>query len=337
MSKKVTYKDSGVDIEAGDALVENIKKINPAIGGFGGFLAIPKGYKNPRLVLSTDGVGTKLLVAEELKVYDTIGIDLVAMVVNDILATGAKPLAFLDYYATDRLDPAQASDVLRGIVDGCKVSGCDLVGGETAELPGIYPKGGFDLAGFGVGVVEQKKIVDGRGIKEGNVIIGLPSSGIHSNGYSLARRVLLEGKKAPKGAERRALLERMLTPTSIYVQPVLKLLKKIKIRGIAHITGGGLGGNVVRILPPDAQAIIEPSAWQVPELFQLIQERGPVEDKEMFRVFNMGIGMCLIVGANDAETAIRSLRRSMINAMPIGHIVKGPAKVVINGVLEETP
>jgi len=337
MAKKITYKDAGVDIEAGDALVENIKKINPSIGGFGGFLAIPKGYKNPRIVLSTDGVGTKLLVAEELKVYDTIGIDLVAMVVNDILATGAKPLAFLDYYATDRLDPAQASDVLRGIVEGCKMSGCELVGGETAELPGIYPKGGFDLAGFGVGVVEKKEIVDGTGIRAGNVILGLPSSGIHSNGYSLARRVLLEGRKAPKGEERRAILEKMLVPTSIYVEPVLKLMKKVKVRGIAHITGGGLGGNVVRILPKNVQAVITPGTWDVPEVFSLIQARGPVETAEMYRVFNMGVGMCLVVAEDDVDAAVRHLRRSMVHAVPIGRIQEGPAKVIIEGVLEETP
>jgi phosphoribosylformylglycinamidine cyclo-ligase len=337
MAKKVSYKDAGVDIDAGDLLVENLKKINPSIGGFGGFLRVPKGYKEPQFVLSTDGVGTKLLVAQELGIYHTIGIDLVAMVVNDILATGARPLSFLDYFAVEHLDATMAGEVLRGIVEGCRIAGCELVGGETAELPGIYPKDGFDLAGFGVGVVERREVIDGSGIKDGQVIIGLPSSGIHSNGYSLARRVLLDGKPKPKGEQRRAILEQMLIPTAIYVTPVLKLLRKIKVRGIAHITGGGLGGNIVRILPDGVQAHIDPTTWEVPPIFEMIEQRGPVDRAEMFRVFNMGIGLALIVSAKDAELAVKTLRRSMIHAVQIGQIGRGPTKAIIDGVLEETP
>lgn len=334
MARKVTYKQAGVDIDAGDAFVEELKRINPAIGGFGGLVSIPAGYKNPRLVLSTDGVGTKLLVASESKIFDTIGIDLVAMVVNDIVVMGAKPIAFLDYYAMDRLRPGQSADIMRGIVAGCQQAGCDLVGGETAELPGIYPKNGFDLAGFAVGVVEKDAVIDGSAIREGDVLIGLPSSGIHSNGYSLARRVLLDNKKKPAGISRRALLEEMLRPTVIYAQPILKLLKKIRVHGLAHITGGGLPGNVVRILPPNLRAVLSPVTWQVPPIFTRIQEHGPVEEAEMYRVFNMGIGMVAIVAKKDAKETLKILRRQMIAAEPIGEIVAGRNAVVIEGVGE---
>lgn len=333
--KAVTYKEAGVDIDAGDALVEDLKKINPRIGGFGGFISAPRGMKNPQFVLSTDGVGTKLLIAEELKVFHTIGIDLVAMVVNDIITTGARPMAFLDYYAVERLERQKSADVIRGIVEGCKQAGCDLVGGETAELPGIYPKGGFDLAGFGVGVVDKNAIIDGRKVTEGDVVLGLPSSGIHSNGYSLARRVLLDGKNKPKGAKRREVLEQMLVPTAIYVTPLLKLMKKVKVKALAHITGGGLAGNLVRVLPKGVQAIINPDSWEPNPIFRQMEEQGPVAREEMFRVFNMGIGMCVIVARKDAETAVKALRRSMINAFEIGTIRKGRTKVIVKGVLEE--
>lgn len=332
MAKKVTYRDSGVDIDAGDAVVDTLKKLNPTIGGFGGLLPIPRGYKNPQLVLSTDGVGTKLLIAEELKMYDTIGIDLVAMVVNDILAMGARPIAFLDYYATAKLRAAEVGDILRGIHAGCEMARCPLVGGETAELPGVYPKNGFDLAGFGVGVVEKSEVITGKNIKPGDVVIGLPSSGIHSNGYSLARRVLLDGKNAAKGRKRREVMEEMLRPTSIYTGSVMKLLKKIRVKGIAHITGGGLPGNLVRVLPDGVKAVLEPGMWSRPEIFDRIQEEGPVDEAEMYRVFNMGIGLCIVVGRKQAEEAIRVLRRSMVHATQIGTIEKGRKKVVISGV-----
>lgn len=332
MAKKQTYKGAGVDIDAGDEFVEGLKKINPSIGGFGGLIPIPPGYKNPRLVLSTDGVGTKLLIARELNELNTIGIDLVAMVVNDIITMGAQPIAFLDYYAMDKLRPAEALDIMRGIVEGCEQARCELVGGETAELPGIYPKGGFDLAGFGVGVVEKSEVVDGSTIVPGDIVIGLPSAGIHSNGYSLARRVLLEGRNAPKGVRRRRVLEEMLKPTAIYVKPVLKLLPKINVKGIAHITGGGLPGNLVRVLPKKCRAVLDPNRWEIPEIFQRIQAQGPVEDAEMYRVFNMGIGMCLVLDPSQADIAMRSLRRSLIHAQIIGCIEKGKAEVKIEGV-----
>ncbi len=335
--KTITYRDSGVDIDEGDRFVEELKRINPAIGGFGGYMSIPRGMKDPKLVLSTDGVGSKILIAEELKVYDTIGIDLVAMVVNDIVTTGAKPMAFLDYYAVHKLTRQESSEIIRGIVAGCLQADCELVGGETAELPGVYPKGGFDLAGFGVGVVDRAKIIDGRAVKPGDVIIGMPSSGIHSNGYSLARRVLLEKKTAPRSPSRRAVLEMLLHPTSIYVQPILKLIRKVDVIAIAHITGGGLGGNLVRVLPRGAQAVLYPNRWERQEVFKLIAKQGPVDEKEMYRVFNMGIGMCVVVGKKDAREAIKVLRRSMTHAEEIGEIKKGKTSVVIDGVLEETP
>ncbi len=332
MKRPVSYRDAGVDIDAGEAFVQEIKRINPAIGGFGGLIPLPEGMKKPHLVLSTDGVGTKLLVAQELGVYDTIGVDLVAMVVNDILASGARPIAFLDYYAVEKLSPDDASEIIRGIATGCKQAGCELTGGETAELPGIYPKGGFDLAGFGVGLVEKSRIIDGSGIRSGDAVLGLPSSGLHSNGYSLARRVLLEGAQAFGGSERTQILERLLVPTTIYVQPVLKLLSKIKVRGIAHITGGGLPGNLVRILPDGCEAMLHPDRWDQPEIFRTIAERGPVKPAEMYRVFNMGIGLCLVVAKKDAPEAIRQLRHCMVHAVEIGTIRKGCRRVLIDGV-----
>jgi phosphoribosylformylglycinamidine cyclo-ligase len=331
--KAVTYKDAGVDIEAGDSLVPQLKKINPAIGGFGGFVPVPRGMRKPQMVLSTDGVGTKLLVAEELKVFNTIGIDLVAMVVNDIVTTGAKPLAFLDYFATDKLRTEQALELFEGIGKGCELAGCELTGGETAELPGIYPKGGFDLAGFGVGVVDKPDIIDGSRITAGDVVIGLPSSGLHSNGYSLARRVLLDGPKAPKsGKARKETLEQMLTPTAIYVKPLLKLFRKVRVKGLAHITGGGLPGNLVRALPEGCVARLDPSLWEPHPLFARIAAEGPVEAPEMYRVFNMGIGMCVVVAKGDAAETMRVLRRAMVHANVIGEIEEGQRAVRIVGV-----
>ncbi len=334
MARKVTYRDAGVDIDAGDAFVEELKRINPAIGGFGGFVPIPKGYEEPVMVLSTDGVGTKLLIAKELRVFDTIGIDLVAMVVNDIVTSGARPLAFLDYYAMDKLRVAESAEIMKGIVAGCAQAGCQLTGGETAELPGIYPKGGFDLAGFAIGVVEKAHAIDGSKVKAGDVVIGLPSSGIHSNGYSLARRVLLDGKKKPRGARRREVLEMMIRPTSIYVKPMLKLLRKVDVHGIAHITGGGLPGNLVRVIPKKLRAVLDPAKWDVPEVFKLIEDQGPVAAAEMYRVFNMGIGMCIVVDRRDAKETLTILRRNSVHALEIGHIEKGPPGVVIEGVSE---
>lgn len=327
--KAVTYKDSGVDIDAGDALVDHLRRINPSIGGFGGFLPIPRGYRNPRLVLSTDGVGTKLLVAGEAGVYHTIGIDLVAMVVNDIITSGAKPMAFLDYFATARLEKRQAKAILQGIVDGCGLAGCQLVGGETAELPGVYPPGGFDLAGFGVGFVEKDAIIDGRKVRKGDTVIGLPSSGVHSNGFSLARKALLKGGLDPR--VRKRALDQLLVPTTIYVKPILKLLRRVSVRAIAHITGGGLPGNLNRVLPPNVDARLHPERWERPAVFDEIATRGPVEPREMYRVFNMGIGMCLVVSPRDAAAAVTLLRRAKVGAVEIGEIIPGSGRVLIEG------
>lgn len=327
-NNSVTYKDAGVDIDAGDAFVEEIRKANPKIGGFGGFLKLPKGLSDPQLVLSTDGVGTKLLLAEEAGRFDTIGIDLVAMVVNDIVTTGARPLAFLDYYAVERLDRKRSRAIIKGILDGCRRAGCELNGGETAELPGVYPKDGFDLAGFGVGVVERKKIINGRGVRPGHVVIGMASSGVHSNGYSLARRVAGDKRKF-KGAERERVLKLLLEPTRIYVKPVLKLLSKVSVKALAHITGGGLEGNLPRVLPPVVHAVLDASAWPVPEIFPLLAQKGPVETAEMFRVFNMGIGMTAVVPPKEAGAAVKLLKRSGVEAFVIGRIEKGKGAVVV--------
>ncbi len=331
MARKISYAQSGVNIEVGDEVVDQLRKSNPKIGGFGGVIPLPRGFKNPRLVLSTDGVGTKLLIAQELKTYHTIGIDLVAMVVNDLIACGAKPFAFLDYYATEKLRKPIATEILKGIASGCEMANCELVGGETAELPGVYPKNGFDLAGFGAGVLEKTKVIDGSKVRAGDVVIGLPSSGIHSNGFSLARKALLEGKSKPRGKKRRELLERMLIPTSIYVVPILKILKKMNVKAIAHITGGGLPGNLVRAVPEGVYANLKAGSWEVPEIFRMIETNGPVAREEMYRVFNMGIGMCVVVPKKQAREAVRSLRRSMVHALEIGCIKKGPRGVVING------
>jgi phosphoribosylformylglycinamidine cyclo-ligase len=302
-SKGKTYAAAGVDIDRGDALVEHIKTLARGIGGFSAATALPRGYKNPRLVSSTDGVGTKLLVAQLLDRHETIGIDLVAMVVNDLIVCGAKPLFFLDYFATGRLEPVQARMVLQGIVEGCQRAGCPLVGGETAEMPGMYGPGHYDLAGFGLGIVEADRMLDGRGVRPGDLVLGLASSGLHSNGYSLAREVLVpKDPKAARAALRRkiggaggpTLADALLEPTRIYVKPVLDLMKRYPIVSAAHVTGGGIAGNLERMLPRGVTAWIDLGAWTPPAIFQEIAERGPVEEAEMLRVFNMGIGFILV-------------------------------------------
>lgn len=336
-----TYAEAGVDIDEGDSLVDHLKTVNPAIGGFGGLAALPKGMKNPRLVLATDGVGTKLLVAQLAGRHDTIGIDLVAMVVNDLIVCGARPLHFLDYFATGALDGGTAREVLGGIVAGCREAGCELVGGETAEMPGMYAPGHYDLAGFGVGAVEAGAVVDGRRTRPGDVVIGLASAGLHSNGYSLARAALLPkspaaAKKAlarPFGSEGGTLGDELLRPTRIYVRPALDLLAKFRVRAMAHITGGGLAGNLVRSLPKGAVARIRTDAWTPPAIFDEIARRGPVERAEMFRVFNMGIGYAIVVAPEDARPAIARLRRTGFEATTIGAIEAGrpgaEARVVV--------
>jgi phosphoribosylformylglycinamidine cyclo-ligase len=341
-ARRMTYRDAGVDIDAGDALVERIKPyarrtlrpgVMAGIGGFGALFAVPKGYREPVLVSGTDGVGTKLKLAFEWRRHDTIGIDLVAMSVNDILTLGAEPLFFLDYYACGKLDVDSASDVVKGIAAGCEMAGCALIGGETAEMPGMYPVGEYDLAGFAVGVVEKKKIIDGRGIRPGDVVLGLASNGAHSNGYSLVRRILARpGVKLSAKIGGRALKDAVLAPTRIYVKPVLQLMKKIEVKGLAHITGGGLVDNVPRVLGPQLTAELDAGAWPLPPLFSWLQEQGNVADAEMHRVFNCGIGMVLVVAAADEARARKLLEKSGERVWRIGHIRRrrrGEAQTVV--------
>jgi len=265
------------------------------IGGFGALCRIPRGYRQPVLVSGTDGVGTKLKLAFALGRHDTVGIDLVAMSANDVLVQGAEPLFFLDYFATGKLEPGVAAEVIRGIARGCELAGCALIGGETAEMPGMYPEGEYDLAGFCVGVVEKDRILDGKGIKPGDVLLGLASSGPHSNGYSLIRKIVEK--------EKPDFLEGLLEPTRIYVKPVLKLLQRTPVKGLAHITGGGLVGNVPRILPKRTRAVIRKASWPRPDVFQWLQRAGNVAEDEMHRVFNCGIGMVVVVAPSEAKRA----------------------------------
>jgi phosphoribosylformylglycinamidine cyclo-ligase len=326
----ITYREAGVDIDAGDALVEAIKpfakktlrpEVLAGIGGFGALAEIPKKYREPVLVSGTDGVGTKLKLAFRLGRHDTVGIDLVAMSVNDILVQGAEPLFFLDYFACGRLDVAVATDVVKGIARGCELAGCALIGGETAEMPGMYPEGEYDLAGFAVGVVEKSAIIDGRSIAPGDAVLGLASSGAHSNGYSLIRRIV-ERAKPDLGADfhGRSLGAALLEPTRIYVKPLLALMRQLPVKGMAHITGGGIVENVPRVLPERAKASISRSSWPLPPLFQWLQREGNVADAEMHRVFNCGIGMVVIVAAEDAEAAMRALGDAGETVFRIGRI-----------------
>jgi phosphoribosylformylglycinamidine cyclo-ligase len=339
----LTYRDAGVDIDAGDRLVENIKPfarktlrkgVLAGIGGFGALFELARGrYREPVLVAGTDGVGTKLKLAFELDRHATVGIDLVAMSVNDILTHGAEPLFFLDYYACGRLDVATATQVVRGIAAGCAQAGCALIGGETAEMPGLYAAGEYDLAGFAVGVVEKRHIIDGSRIAEGDVVLGLASSGAHSNGYSLIRKVLAT-TDADLAADfhGRALSDVLLEPTRIYVKPVLKLLKRVAVRGLAHITGGGLIENVPRVLPARLAVRIERAAWRLPPLFRWLQEQGNINDAELYRVFNCGIGMVAVVAPADAARAVRTLAAAGETAWRIGRIErrrKNAAQVVM--------
>jgi phosphoribosylformylglycinamidine cyclo-ligase len=332
-----TYKSAGVDIEAGDALVERIKPLARAtqrpevvsgVGGFGGLFALPPGrFKEPVLVSGTDGVGTKLKVAFAAGRHDTVGVDLVAMSVNDILTVGAEPLFFLDYFATSRLNVDEATHVVRGIAHGCKLAGCTLLGGETAELPGFYTAGEYDLAGFAVGVVEKSRMVDGKRVQPKDALIGLGSSGLHSNGYSLARRVLLEHlglslTSRPEGLAR-SLADELLEPTRIYVKDVLALLETVEVKGMAHITGAGLPGNVPRCLPEGTRAVLDARAWPLPPIFQLIAEQGGVAKEEMLATFNMGLGFVLVVAAADVAPALRLLQSRGTPAWEVGRIETG--------------
>ena len=328
--KPITYRDAGVDIDAGDALVEAIKpfakktlrpEVLAGIGGFGALARVPRKYRDPVLVSGTDGVGTKLKLAFQLARHDTVGIDLVAMSVNDILTQGAEPLFFLDYFACGKLDVAIAAEVVKGIARGCTQAGCALIGGETAEMPGMYAEGEYDLAGFAVGVVEKKAIVDGRDISPGDVVLGLASSGAHSNGYSLIRRILEVAKPDLRADfHGRSLGDALLEPTRIYVKPVLALMKKVRVKGLAHITGGGLVENLPRVLPGKLKAAISRSAWDVPPLFGWLQREGRIEDEEMLRVFNCGVGMALVVPGESAAAAERALARGGETVFRIGRI-----------------
>jgi phosphoribosylformylglycinamidine cyclo-ligase len=329
-SDSLSYRDAGVDIDAGEALVERIKpfakrtmrpEVLAGIGGFGALVELPKRYRQPVLVSGTDGVGTKLKLAFMLGRHDTVGIDLVAMSVNDVLVQGAEPLFFLDYFACGKLDVAVAADVIKGVARGCEIAGCALIGGETAEMPGMYPDGEYDLAGFCVGVVEKDRVIDGRGIVPGDVILGLASSGAHSNGYSLVRRILERAK--PDLAEDfhgRPLADVLIEPTRIYVKPVLRLAAAVPVKGLAHITGGGLVENVPRVLPEGVQAVLDRAAWPLPPLFAWLQAQGNVAPAEMHRVFNCGIGMIVVVAATDAEAAQAHLRSEGETVYRIGRI-----------------
>jgi len=323
MSNGLSYRDAGVDMDAGDALVEAIKpharrtmrpEVLAGIGGFGALCEIPKKYKEPVLVSGTDGVGTKLKLAFQLRRHATVGVDLVAMSVNDVLVQGAEPLFFLDYFACGKLDTKVAADVVKGIAEGCELAGCALIGGETAEMPGMYPEGEYDLAGFCVGVVEKSRIIDGRTIAPGDAVLGLASSGPHSNGYSLVRRIIGEEHLSS------GLYDSLMEPTRIYVKPVLKLAAAMPVKGLAHITGGGLVGNVPRVLPKGTRAVLDKKKWPRPEIFGWLQRTGNVAEEEMFRVFNCGIGLVIVVAPDKVQMATMMLKREGELAYEIGRI-----------------
>jgi phosphoribosylformylglycinamidine cyclo-ligase len=336
--RSLTYRDAGVDIDAGDALVEDIKRlVKPTmraevvggVGGFGALTRLPARYKKPILVSGTDGVGTKLKVAIEARRYDGIGIDLVAMCVNDILVSGAEPLFFLDYYATGKLDTRVAAAVIGGIAEGCRQAGCALVGGETAEMPGMYAKGDFDLAGFSVGVVEEEAIIDGKAIGPGDALIGLPSSGPHSNGYSLIRKILARGRhKLGRRLGRATLADALLAPTKIYVKPMLELIGKVRVKGMAHITGGGITENLPRVFPKGSAARVDVESWKRPAVFEWLQDEGGVEEAEMLRTFNCGVGFVVVVAESDADAAIAALRATGLAPWRLGAVVSGREPVV---------
>ncbi|MBN3004626.1 phosphoribosylformylglycinamidine cyclo-ligase [Chromobacterium alkanivorans] len=327
----LSYRDAGVDIDAGDALVENIKpyakrtmrpEVIGGIGGFGALVEISKKYKEPVLVSGTDGVGTKLKLAFDWNRHDTVGVDLVAMSVNDILVQGAEPLFFLDYFACGKLDVPQATDVIKGIAAGCEQAGCALIGGETAEMPGMYPAGEYDLAGFAVGVVEKSAVISGRDIAPGDVVLGLKSNGVHSNGYSLVRKIIERAQPdldAPF-EDGRSLRDAIIAPTRIYVKPLLKLMQALPVKGMAHITGGGITENTPRVLPEQVVAQIDAAAWPQPKLFQWLQQEGKVDSQEMYRTFNCGIGMVVIVAAEHAEQAAALLQAEGETVYRIGAV-----------------
>ncbi len=324
--RSLTYRDAGVDIDEGDALVERIKpharrtarrEVLAGIGGFGGLFEVPAGYREPVMVVGTDGVGTKLKLAFLAGKHDTVGIDLVAMSVNDVVVCGAEPVVFLDYFATSRLRAEEAEQVIKGIAEGCVRAGCALIGGETAELPGFYSQGEYDLAGFCVGVVEKSRILDGSRVKAGDAVLGLSSSGLHSNGFSLARKVF-EHNLTPQ------LARELLEPTRIYVKDCLALREALDVHAFAHVTGGGLPGNLPRVLPAGHRAVLRRGSWTEPPIFARIQRAGNVADAEMLRTFNMGIGMCAVVSRADVPRALSLLQKRGQEAFEIGVVESAP-------------
>lgn len=327
----LSYKNAGVDIDAGNALVDRIKgvvkktrrpEVMGGLGGFGALCALPQKYREPVLVSGTDGVGTKLRLAMDLKRHDTIGIDLVAMCVNDLVVQGAEPLFFLDYYATGKLDVDTAASVITGIAEGCSQSGCALVGGETAEMPGMYHGEDYDVAGFCVGVVEKSEIIDGSKVQDGDVLIALGSSGPHSNGYSLVRKILEVSNTDPNAAvlEGKSLADHLLAPTRIYVKNILSLIEQVDVHAIAHLTGGGFWENIPRVLPEHTQAVLDESSWQWPAVFSWMQETGNVSRFEMYRTFNCGVGMVIALNASDADKAVKLMQDAGEKAWKIGVI-----------------
>lgn len=334
--KPLTYREAGVDIDAGEDAVRRITPLARAtsraeviggLGGFASFVSVPSKYREPVLVSSTDGVGTKLKVAFLAGRHDTVGIDLVAMGVNDILVHGAEPLYFLDYIAIGRLDPEQIEAIVSGVATGCRQAGCALVGGEMAEHPDSHAPGEYDLAGFAVGVVERTRLIDGSAVRPGDVVIGLASSGLHSNGFTLVRRIVFDvmrlGVFDPLPGTDRSVADELLEPTRIYARSIQKLLESVEVRAMAHVTGGGLTGNVPRVLPQGCRARIFRDSWSMPAVFQTLREAGRVEDTEMFRTFNMGVGYLVIVPPTAAETAIRLLREEGEKVARVGEVVAG--------------
>ncbi|HUO83285.1 MAG TPA: phosphoribosylformylglycinamidine cyclo-ligase [Gammaproteobacteria bacterium] len=337
--RPLTYRDAGVDIDAGDALVERIAPLAErtrrdgvlsGIGGFGGLFELPRGYREPVLVAGTDGVGTKLKLAIELDRHDTVGIDLVAMCANDVVVQGAEPLFFLDYYATSRLNVDVAESVVRGIARGCELAGAALLGGETAEMPGMYAASDYDLAGFCVGIVEKTAIIDGRRVAAGDALIGLASSGPHANGYSLIRKVLeTTGTDPAVPVGGRPLADLLMEPTRIYVRPILELIAGIEVHALAHVTGGGIVENLPRVLPAGLEARIDASSWPRPPVFAWLQEAGDIADTEMWRTFNCGIGMLICIARRDVDAALDLLGRLEESPRLIGTVASGDRGVVL--------
>ncbi|HED12208.1 MAG TPA: phosphoribosylformylglycinamidine cyclo-ligase [Gammaproteobacteria bacterium] len=340
LNQGLTYKDAGVDIDRGEALVDIIKPVAAStrrpgwlgnLGGFGALFEVPDGYQHPVLVSGTDGVGTKLKLAIECKQHEGIGIDLVAMCANDVLVQGAEPLFFLDYFATGKLESNIAAAVITSIGEGCRQAGAALIGGETAEMPGMYAEGDYDLAGFCVGVVEKHRLIDGLSITPGDTLIGLASSGPHANGYSLIRRTLqVSNARLDTPLDSRTLADALLTPTRIYVQSILKLLPSVQIHAMAHITGGGLPGNIKRVLPVGCKAILDSNCWHRPAIFDWLQQQGNIAEQEMLRTFNCGLGFVIVVHPNATEVTLDILRDAGEAAMVVGQIEPGTSEVVIH-------